>query len=349
MAGIDQALADELLSSHLDFLRFDAGTRARVINILNRLQLELTAKLASADLTVFNKARTQAFLNEINAVIDRYYAMVQGELNTAMGAVTQAAASHTVTTLQGLGIQLGVGLPTQTFLERLASNILIMGTPASDWVEKQGLDVAFRFATALRMGVSLGETTEQIVARIAGSPRKGITGIMDIARSNARAVVHTSIQSVANAARIETFERNMVDVADLLWLGTLDPHTCLLCIARDMHTYAMGSHDALDGGPPWGLGPGNIHFSCRCVASLSMHQLEGMPKLPIGGRASSTGPVAGNTSFSDYLDRMGKDWQDRVLGPGRAALWRANKLTLEQLLSFSGNPISLSDLRKKYS
>jgi len=37
-----------------------------------------------------------------------------------------------------------------------------------------------------------------------------------------------------------------------------------------------------------------------------------------------------------------------VLGSGRAQLWRDGKLTLEQLLDLSGNPLTLAQLRAKY-
>jgi hypothetical protein len=181
-----------------------------------------------------------------------------------------------------------------------------------------------------------------------GKNREAAPGIMNISREDARALVHSRIQTVANAVRIETFEKNMADVVDLLWLATLDSHTCLICAARDMHTYSMGDHEPLDGGPPWGRGPANIHFGCRCIASLAVRPIEGMPPLPIGGRASSIGPVPGNTDFAGFLERKGRAFQDEYFGPGRVKLWREKKLTLEQMLNARGQALTLAELKTKY-
>lgn len=40
--------------------------------------------------------------------------------------------------------------------------------------------------------------------------------------------------------------------------------------------------------------------------------------------------------------------QDEQLGAGRAALWRKGTITLEQLLSLDGNPLTLAQLEKRY-
>lgn len=344
------AINDALISHQIDLLRLEAGTASRVVALLTELQKELAYRLITEDnLTAFTKARLQALLKQATDAVDRYYAMIEGTMAQTLQGVANVTAGQSAATLNTVIVSMEAALPTETFLARLITNALIMGAPSSDWWQKQGMDIAFRFSNVVRQGVVQGLTNEQIVARIVGSPSKGITGIMDIARSNARSLVHTSIMAVSNAARVETFETNMADVADLMWLATLDTHTCIRCMARDMHTYAMGTHEPLDGGPPWEGGPGALHWGDRCVASLSMRPIKGMPPLPVGGRASSTGPVAGNTSFADYLDRMGKDWQDRVLGPGRAALYRSGKLTLEQLLGPGMSPLTLAQLRAKYA
>lgn len=356
MGGVDQAIADAILEHHLDLLRLDAATRARVLKFLDELQYELTAKLANNDLTAFTKARLDTLLRQASETIDNYYLRMQGELDLTLQGVAKVTARQTATTLNAVfAANLSASLPTETFLARLLTNFLIDGAASSNWWMRQEMDTSFRFANAVRQGVAQGETNEQIVARIAGSPRKGVAGIMNISRSNARALVHTSIQAVANAARLETFRKNSDVIAALVWLATLDSHTCPICAARDLKEWTLTDDppEPIGHAMAWNGGPGTIHWSCRCATSIKTRSFKelgiDLPEPPVGARASSEGPVPANTNFAQFIERKGKAFQDEVLGPGRADLWRKGKLTLEQLMDFTGRPLTLAQLKAKYA
>lgn len=347
----NQAFIDELLSGQIDLLRYSAGVRAKVLGVLTRLQTDLTAKLQAGNLSEFGKLRTQQMLKQATDTINAYYATAQNMLNEAMANAAEVAAGHTTSALKTtLDVVLGTGLPSETFLGRVATNALVLGAPSSEWWSKQAKDTAFKFASTVRRGIAAGETNEQIVARIAGSPRKGIVGVMDVARSNARSLVHSSIQAAANASRMETYRKNSRDFRAVQWLGTLDSKTCPQCGARDLKQYTLDDPPQPIGhAMEWDGGPGVIHWSCRCIAVGVVKDIAGL-KLPIGQRASSMGPVKGNVSFQQFLDRRGKAWQDENLGSGRADLYRRNKLTLEQLLSMDGTRINnVETLKARYS
>ena len=355
MTAFDTAFVDELLAGQIDLLRFEAGTRARILAILNRLQAELATKLMTEDLTAFGKARTQSMLKQATETIDSYYLRAQGELDAAMGGAANVVATHTATAIESsLTVQLAAGLPTETFLSRLASNALILGAPSSEWWSKQSQDTAWRFAAEVRQGVAAGETNEQIVGRIVGSRSKGTTGVMEIARSNARALVHTSIQAVANEARMETYRKNADVFECVQWLATLDDHTCVVCAARDLQKYTIEDDppEPINGGFPWNGGPGVIHWGCRCIATgvtKTFKQLGvDLPEPVKGERASDIGPVSAGTSFEKFLKRRGKAFTEENLGPGRAELFLSKKLTLDQLLTLDGNRMTLAQLKAKY-
>lgn len=340
MGALDQGVADAILTYQLDLLRLEAGTTSRAIALLNQMVRELTARLRSENLTHFTKARLNALLRQAAATIDEYHAKMQGLLDLSTAGAAEYQVKHIGKTMIGLGILIEPSLPTPTMMSKLVSNLLIQGAPSADWWERQSSNMTWQFAAAVRQGIAQGQTNEQIVARLAQS--------MPTTRNNIRSLVHTSVQTVANAARSAAFEAFEDVAAGEVWVATLDPHTCIICAARDGRVYSLGDHEPLDGGPPWNGGPGAIHWGCRCVASIKLRDIPGMPKVPVGTRASSRGPVKGNTDFAEYLDRMGTQFQNDVLGPGRADLWRRGKLTLEQLLDLSGNPMSLAELKATY-
>lgn len=352
MAGVDSALVDELLAGQLDLLRFEAGTRQRIINILNRMQRELVAKLQQNDLTEFNKARTQELLRQATQVIDRYYTAAEGELSTSLRAVGEVSASHTANTMRAtVAINIGVSLPTDTFMARIASNTLIFGAQSAEWWSRQNQDTAFRFANAVRQGMSQGETNAQIVARVVGA--QGKAGVMDVSRANARSLVHASVQAVANTARRETYYKNADIVTGLRQVSTLDSRTTDICIAYSGQEWDLQTLEPLPGSKLPFNGGCPRHWGCRSVEvpitktfkSLGLDVPEPKP----GQRAAAGGPVAARTSFDQFLTRKGKAFQDEVLGPGRAELWRNGDITLTQLLDFQGNPLTLKQLQRKYA
>jgi hypothetical protein len=182
-----------------------------------------------------------------------------------------------------------------------------------------------------------------------GKNRAPAPGIMNISRENARALVYTRIQTAANASRMETYRKNAADFKSVEWLATLDSHTCLRCAARDLKEYTLMDDPPKPIGHalPWDGGPGVIHWGCRCIAVGVVKPIKGL-KFPIGQRASNIGPLPGNTDFEQFLQRKGRAFQDEVLGPGRAQLWRDKKLNLEQMLDARGQELTLAELKTKY-
>lgn len=68
-----------------------------------------------------------------------------------------------------------------------------------------------------------------------------------------------------------------------------------------------------------------------------------------GMRASSEGPISAKTTFADFLRLRGADYQNEVLGPGRAAMFRDGKLSPRDLVSAAGKPMKLAELKAKYA
>jgi hypothetical protein len=351
MTAIESQLADLLIEHQLDILRLEAGVRAQVLQLLTRMQRELAAQLQSGTLSDFSKARTQALLREATAAIDTYYTRIAGELDTTLRSVAQVQANASADAINTVFVaSVEAALPTETFLKRIVSNVLIMGAPSADWWSKQSTETAFRFSNAVRQGIAQGQTNEQIVARIVG--RGAQPGIMEVSRKNARALVHTSIQAVANESRRETFRQNANIVEGIRQISTLDSHTTDICIA-----YSDAEWD-LDGNPINGTtlpynGGVPRHWGCRSVeAPITKSFAElglDIPEPKPGERASAAGPVPADMTFDAFLKRRGKPFQDEVLGPGRADLWRRKVITLQQLLDLKGNPLTLRQLEERYA
>lgn len=180
----------------------------------------------------------------------------------------------------------------------------------------------------------------------------GEQGILNASAANARALVHSSVQAVANAARLASFQQNADLIECLVWLSTLDSHTCLLCAMRDLQEYTLDGQEPINHAHEWAGGPGAIHFSCRCVLSTRTKSFKDLGiELDEPGestRPSDGGAVSSKMNFASFLASKDKAWRAEYLGPGRAEMYEAGKITLNDLLSLSRRKLSLDELRKKY-
>lgn len=180
----------------------------------------------------------------------------------------------------------------------------------------------------------------------------GEQGILKMSVANARALVHSSVQAVANAARLASFQQNADLIECLVWLSTLDSHTCLLCAMRDLQEYTLDGQEPINHTHEWAGGPGAIHFSCRCALSTRTKSFADLGiELDEPGestRPSDSGPVSSKMNFKDFLASKDKAWRAEYLGPGRAEMYEAGKITLNDLMNLKGRKLTLEELQAKY-
>ncbi|MDP2644122.1 MAG: phage head morphogenesis protein [Candidatus Doudnabacteria bacterium] len=343
MKNADIILQDAAITRQINLLRFSAGEKKKVLAILTQLQSDLRLKLLG-ELTDFSKARVNKLLKESTAIINSAYQGVQEKFDFPGLAEHEATA----TTRSFAAIGLDAALPTETALKALVNGSLIEGAPSSAWWAKNSDDLSFKFAAQVRQGIAGNETVQQIVRRIIGSPRLGTPGIMETSRRGATALVHTSIQQVANDARLATFKANDDIIKGVTQLSTLDSHTSNVCIAYSGASWDLegvpinGTTLPFNGGTP-------RHFNCRSVLTPITKTYRDLgldiDEIPPGTRASDLGQIPAGTTFEEFLGRHDKAYADDLLGPGRAQLWRDGKITLQQLVDGTGRELTLKQLR----
>lgn len=188
--------------------------------------------------------------------------------------------------------------------------------------EKRGR--AFREAveSQVRIGLVQSETPEQIVARV--------REVWPAQRRHVASTVRAAVAHGQNQARQATYEENRRVLRGVLWVATLDVSTCPRCGALDGKTFDV------DEGPR----PPLHHGPCRCTTVPVLRSAADLG----GTRASMDGQVPESTSFREWIDRQSDERQDLVFGRGRARLYRAGRLELEDMVDGAGNVIPLGEL-----
>jgi hypothetical protein len=352
----NDALVDLYMERAIDILRLESGTRDKVIRLLDDLEGELVALIAKIDPTA--PARLADQRRRLTKLLDAVQAAIRATYrgaNTLMGAeirnIVDVEATWTGNAINAATratfVDAGI---TRGFLETLVSEVLIQGAPSKEWWSRQAGGLAQRFSDEMRRGMAIGESNDDLIARIRG--RDGARGLMDISRNSAERLVRASVQAAANTAREAMYSENDDLIASLQWHATLDTRTSVWCITRDGHHYSnTDEHKPKDGGPAWLEGPGKLHWGCRSTSVPVLKSWRDLgideDEVPDTTRASMDGQVAHDLTFEQWLKKQSVERQDTVLGAGKADLWRKGKITFRDLLDQNGRPLTTEQLREK--
>lgn len=176
----------------------------------------------------------------------------------------------------------------------------------------------------MRRAWTEGWTVQQAVQGLRGTKSGNFkNGITALKKRQAEAVVRTSIQHVANAARMETWAANGDIINGYQWLSTLDSKTTPQCQALDGQKFRLGKGPT----PP-------IHINCRSTTIPDLD--DDLDFLDKGAtRSALNGPVDADMTYFDWLKQQDRKFIEDTLGKERAALFLDRGLTPEQFRKLS--------------
>lgn len=223
------------------------------------------------------------------------------------------------------------------------------GRLLSEWADNLEADRMARVVNAMRRGYLQGDTTETIARQVRGIASKGYKdGALQLSRTNAASITKTAVNHLAATARTNFAEANGDVLKGKQWLSTLDNKTTPTCIIRDRLRYTL-DNKPVGHKVPYLQGPGKIHFCCRSTETLITKSWRELGidsnELDEDTRASMDGQVPADTTYLDWLARQSLPRQDEILGPERAALYRAGELKLGEMFTDKGEWISLARLK----
>lgn len=234
----------------------------------------------------------------------------------------------------------------------LAGNVVIQGAPLLTWWQRQSRQLTDRIMDQLRISMENGESTQQATTRIVGGTVAGVRqpGVMRTARHQAEAIVRTAMNEIVTQTRLGTLQEMDDVVKGLQQISTLDNRTSDICIAYSGKVWDVNTFEPIGHNLPWNGGTPR-HFNCRSsiVPVLKSFEELGIDavEVPQAARASMDGEVPAEITFDQWLRTKSKTFQDDLLGPGKAKLWREGKINLTQLVDMRGNPLTLEQLEAR--
>jgi len=333
------SIADDILDAtlrHSIYLeRHKAKTVRDILALLRDVEGAIQADLLRVDLDAMSRRDLDRLLGRLRKSIADGYEPIIALLDSEIKGLGEYEGQWQVGMFRNtVPVRLDFIAPAAEQIYAAAVARPFQGLLLREWY--QGLpDGQFRrLRAAIRNGFVEGRTTQQIVREIIGTKKQA--GIIEQSRRGAEAATRTALAHTANVARNEVYRANKVLIKGVEWVSTLDGRTTFQCMALDGKMFPADSGPR----PP-------VHVNCRSstIPVLKSAKQLGLKNIPKSTRASMNGQVSGELNYDAWLRTQGNAFQDEVLGPTRADLFRAG-LKMDRFVDQSGKELTLNQLRE---
>jgi len=342
-APVNTQIADAFTARLLQVGRAETHERREVWAILLLLEADLLSALREADPAQFSflvaRRRAVQFLirEEVDPLVTTRYAQIERDVDAFLVALAEQEATATRRIVNAATEARTIEeAPSEAAVRRAVRQTLIpspatpteLSTTGEDWWSRAAAGLVTRLSDSLMVGVSVEEPLPTLVARVQGTAANGYAdGIMAKAKEDAARLLRTQTTNAVSEARVKVADIN-AEAALIEHSAVLDSRTSTLCLGRHGLRYTVPEHEPVHHSVPYINGP-PYHPSCR---STMIVVVQG------GGRVPQD-------TVSSWLSRRDTAFQDTVLGPTRARMWRAGQLTPQQLNdAATGKPLTLEEL-----
>ena len=331
---------DGVIASH-DFSRVTSGKRRKVM-------LNSVLKKGRAAIHKSNIALAQVVKNNLISVGNL-------EAEFSVGSINKAVT--------GKGsIKFATGKLGVKSISKMADNLIIQGAPQADLWARHGVNLQNKFKDIIRDGWQQQQDIPTIAQRIRGTAAaKYKDGIMNVSKHQANSLARTSIASVANQVREETYLANSDVIEGVQFIAVLDNNTTPICRAHAGDKWKMTPTGWLNvqGGHEYRQPP--LHFNCRSTMVPMMYP---PGKIPAAKRAlvpekkqKTLGKPLGikvckspckYVDADAWLKTQGVDYQKDVLGKAFTG-WQAGRLSFKRMVTQKGRLRNTDELAKIYA
>lgn len=308
--------------------------RKRTREVMGRLDADTLDELNRAELTALLRDMQQTQIDLLGGAMDDLLGNFETLAGYAAGAEALDLAAMTGARFAAPTASLAYRRVLAEPLHIVSGNGGLLDSFVKDWTK----DEAARVANVVRVGWAEGKTVTQATRELVGTRTQGyLDGQLATTERKARAVIQTSTQHVASAARLDVYERNSNVVKGYRFIATLDDRTTAICRSLDRRVFEPGKGPV----PP-------LHVNCR---STTIPELG--PEFDFldegGTRASMNGQVDRDLTYYAWLKQQPQAFQDDAIGPRRAQLLRDGGLTATQFaqlnLGRNFEPLTLKEMR----
>jgi len=394
VANVNNEIQDELIKHQVYMQRLQTQQSNDIIETIDKTTRELTGAIVLSvgtmakvqQVTAKQAQRLKTLEERVKKIRGKAITAAQGDYTDDLTGLVEHELEYADSLFRSvIPVTIDYNVPDAEAVSRRLINFgSYDGGKADDWFESLKGNDSRRIMQAITAGVTDGQTTDEIVRAVIGSRAFNYTdGVTNMTRNDAKRLVRTVTNGVANDARVAFYQSNSDIIAGVEWVSTLDGRTSDICISLDGKRWRL---DEPHPTPP-------AHPNCRSTMTpiVDDEQLadslgerpfvrdartrrkrerdfraeakakageagwKGMTpkqrraqiaKIRRQWAAENIGTVPARTTYPQWLRRQPKEFQDEVLGKTRAKLWRSGKFTLDKFVDSSGKTLTLEQLRK---
>ncbi len=335
-----------MIQNLINLQRLGNAMSADADALVRELFDDLAAQIARIDPTAperdrYRRMRLEELLGRVELLVGQRFTEIRKALRQRLAELGAQQATWAEGQLQrtigAIGYDIRSARVGVNMMKSIIDSDPFQGETLKGWADTQDAATVRRVRRQLQMGMVQNEPVGDLIRRVRGhSDRHGgfTGGVLDSTTRETEAIVRTGVNFVANRAHAETYRENADVVTGLERVATLDSRTTLICMSLDGSVIPSDSTDL----PPY-------HYNCRTVVVPVIDWKRLGIEPPAGTRASTDGPVSSSTTYEEWLRDQPRAFQDQVLGPARADLFRANKVSLRDLVTQDHQVLTLSELR----
>lgn len=343
---INDDILDRTISHMVWTERYKTSEARRIVALLNKADNDLVEQIAARmtrieargfDLGEATTKRLNDLLKAIREqrqeVAESLYAENRDELFKFAQYEPDFQARAIEAAVKDAGVDIAMVRPSASQLRAVVTSRPFQGRLLKDWYADLGEASAKRVSDALKIGITQGQTTDQIVRRIKGTrANKYKDGIMEIDRRHANTIVRTAISHVTNRATDDLYEANADIIKGVKFNAVLDSRTTPICRSLDGKIYKLGQKRPVL----------PLHFGerSRYIPYLGKSDIRGI-------RASQVGEVPDDLDYGEWLRGKGKELQPEALGEKRAKLFREGNYTMDKFVDPTGKAYTLEELKAR--
>lgn len=337
---VNDKILDKIIGRSVVIEGFKKSEVNRLVNFMNKelipdvrgLLAKRLQKIHSRGLSsgVFRTKQLREMLVSYNVMLSKGIQQMKGTLKDNLKSFGLSESQWIKSTLQKqLPIDISLRLPTAERINSILGSKPFEGKFLNTWWNDLSKGIKTRTRQQLQIGLANGESTQAITRRL--------LPVLDKSRRDVSTIVRTAVNHVGTQARELTYKENLDVIKAVQWLSTLDGRTTLICISLDGKQFPVDFGDR----PP-------VHMNCRSIVTPVTKSWEELgiktEEISLSTRASMSGQVPAQITYPEWIRNQSKELQNKVLGVGRAQLWRDGKFKINQFVTSDLRTISLKEL-----
>lgn len=306
---------------------------------LETLKKEIRDTINSIDSTATlspsrQKARLQILFDEVEKKIQDIYDEINSRSEKHLEDLAAILALQNKNAVQSIFDESPKGKTDLTGI----TEVSVLGATLAAWLATQAKGLLFKFQQQINLGATAGDDASSLIKRVIGfvgntgtADEKIIMsepGIFKAAQTNLESIIRTGVQAIGNEVGLQVAKQIPMSVGiGYQQISILDLRTTAICRAYAFKTWdakfnPIGHGLPFDGGCP-------RHWNCRSRI------------LPIILDSAD----AQTMTFSNWLQNLSVSTQDKIFGATSMKLFRAGKISEQQLIRQQERILSMDDFK----